>query len=480
MISRLCTVWSGLVVGLGLGSLAILLAGCPDRSPVGTAPPTALTCAFADEGRADDPVLAIVLNGELRLVRGDRSSETIARFADGQTYTWMQNTVEERDGVVLATAQYSDADQFTGAMFEAVLMRADGTIVWHRPGDARWGQAFLGEAGVVALAQFGGDSLVVMPDGTEHALPSVHPVAPPLRDGTVAVRASAWSAGLSGWAHPGATEVVPLAFVPTSDPLSWRGQLVYIATDGTEQSLVVESPTGADELVLPTLPQDGGAYLMSVRPEGWAMVACAGYADPAFIRVNLITGEAERLTISLPEGMREFNISSWPSPMVDPEGAILLGLRDDFAGGLYRSFDGATWSRVGSTVSDVLAVEAENRAGTYLVLATNARYSWEEWLEPPEGQGADLVGDSLFAVRPSAGGVELLPATYDFWIARSPSAPTPLISPDGACVAYWEFPAKDFPRFWALDVVSGERLALGSAGATLDPFGLAWLPLPAR
>ncbi len=466
----------GLGMALGLGSLA--LAGCPDRTPAGTTQ-GALACAFADEGRADAPVMALVADGELRLVRGGLTSETVLAFAEGHAFTWMATQVEQRDGLILATAQYDDADSFSGTLFEAALVSADGRIVWHQAGDDRWNQAFLGQGGAVAFGRFGGDGAVRLPDGSERLLPGLLPLAPPLADGTVAARTSSWSALVWGWARPGAGELDPLAFIPQGEPLSWNGKLVYVASEGMKQVLVLEGPAAAEALELPVLPDDGGAWLSVVREEGWALVACAGYAAPAFIRVNLTTGAAERLTVEPPDGFREFNSTQWGTPFLDADGALLIGLRDDFQGGLFRTWDGATWDRVGGSVSDVLAVEADSRAGTYLILGTNARYSWEEWLEPPEGQEADLVGDSLHVARPGSGGLEMLPASFDFWIARSPSTPTPLISPDGACVAYWEFPVKAFPQLWTLDVTSGERFRIGAAGAaagTPDPFSLAWLP----
>jgi hypothetical protein len=131
---------------------------------------------------------------------------------------------------------------------------------------------------------------------------------------------------------------------------------------------------------------------------------------------------------------------------------------------------------VGATVSQVMAVEADTRGGTYAILGTSARYSWEDWPTPPADRVADVVGDALQIVRPSDGSIHMLPAPYDLWVSSTVGAP--MLSGDGACAAYWDGAPERMPALHVLDVATGRRFVVGVAGIGASPTPVAWLGGP--
>jgi hypothetical protein len=200
---------------------------------------------------------------------------------------------------------------------------------------------------------------------------------------------------------------------------------------------------------------------------GWVLVGT--WQDPLY-RVTLHSGEVTVIGVRTPDGLRRFQ-SGFEGPMLDSDGALLLGMRDEIAGGLYRSQDGSTWSRVGGSISQILDIVGVSRSGTYLVNGTSSRYAQEMWADPTAVEKPDVVGDSIQIVRPGAS-VQRLVADADTWEEPQES----LLSSDGLCFAYWSTdPTQTQYRLKALDVQSGEVVDLLDAPASHSFDAVTWV-----
>jgi hypothetical protein len=432
-----------------------LLAGCNDRPLGPVASSGAALCQFdpADH-RA---VLANLVNNELSFIHGDGSRTRAYLFDHPEARNFFGQSVVARGDFVLASAGWVIGGDAQFAKTDLVLLDRSGTVRWKRSfdGSTSASQMFLNRHGAVAAA-IASDALLVDADGHERTLSGMTPLAEPTEDGSVGVRGpwklSGEVPGDPGWVRPGASSIEPLALVPTqayATPILVAGRMVYLAAGEGGALLVSELPGDARKVLLPGADANMVGITDSLA-SGWVLV---GEWRSAQYLVNVLTLEARPVGMTTPEGFRPFQGALY-GPRLDSDGALLVGLRDDYAGALFRSNDGRGWQRVGGTVTNVLDIDPIARGGTYLIEATSSRYSVEEWTPPPPDRAAQFDGDVVQLVRPSAGIARTLQLGVE-WLDRT----TVQLSDDGRCVAYTD------QELTAYDVERDQRFGFGTAGA---------------
>jgi hypothetical protein len=273
--------------------------------------------------------------------------------------------------------------------------------------------------------------------------------------------------------HAGTATLVPLHHPLAAGglPTALVGErLVYLGQVDGATALVSEGPSDVRVISLPPVTGTPLTITDSV-PSGWVLVG--RYQQPLY-RVNVQTGELVEIGLRMPDGLRRFQGGIFGSRL-DLDGGLLTALRDDYSGALYRSLDGATWSPVGGTVTNVLDIVGLDRAGTYLVAGTNARYSEETWSPAIAGHEPDLNGESLQVVRP-AQAIRRLADGARTWDELVPSQ----ISLDGACMAYWQHAGDGTPtQTFGLAVLDVERGKLYDVLPMVEtePYGaMTWVP----
>jgi hypothetical protein len=177
-------------------------------------------------------------------------------------------------------------------------------------------------------------------------------------------------------------------------------------------------------------------------------------------RIDVQSALATALRVSVPAALRMGQ--TWTRPAVDDTGNLLAFLRDDNAGAIYVSADGAgNWTRVGRPVTNVRVVSLDAHAGTYQIEASNAAYVGETWsgASPP----SDALGTSTQIVRPADSALTILPPT----VGGSPA----LVSSDGLCAAWW---GGANATLSILDVRSGRITPFDQAGPPDNVIGISF------
>ena len=225
-----------------------------------------------------------------------------------------------------------------------------------------------------------------------------------------------------------------LAFAPTEQTRwsLWRaaasGAIVYLTDFDGDIRLVAEDLGGARVIDIPDLPE---LSVTDSHEAGWVLLSA--WDQEELVWVDLESGTVRSGPLVLPED--HSRLYAYGGPYIDSHGALLLGMRDAEVGGLYRSIDGATWERIGLSVDGILDVGGRDRAGTYVVYATNQRYDYQEW---PAQSAADLSGDSLQLVRPVDGTAITLPLpSFGYCYGMDSYAGVSALSPDGRLAALW-------------------------------------------
>jgi hypothetical protein len=273
----------------------------------------------------------------------------------------------------------------------------------------------------VALASVEDDNVsFVMSDGSSRVVyhfPTVHAVEP-----SVTVVAAGRDV-FATWTLFGPTEEQPCELKDGLLECPETDRLVRLDLDGHvlwEKALAGRASSasiGVDargEVVRLLPPPSAARRAWSIVDEGDVVV-----------RTNPVTGEAERIVLTLPAGMRPLGPSS-----VDQEGALARVLRDDAVGSAYLSHDGTSWTPLGRTLGEVETGDVQDVGGTYLVTArgTNSFFvPTQTWAAAPDGGAPELRGDSVQLLRPSTG-LAALAAAHLFIGLTS----------DGLCAAYVE------------------------------------------
>jgi hypothetical protein len=399
----------------------MFLAAC-NRQPLATADSGESLCAFAP----GDPraVLAVLDDHQVRLIHGDGSASIALSFDHAEARNFFGQALATRGGHIAAAASWVTGDGQPWNVDLALVDRGGG-VLWRGSASTSDGsvQLFLNQQGALTAA-LGTSGVFVDAQGNARTLDFV-PLAEPAGDGSVFVRSGN---NTFGWLRPGASVLEPLG-ANTSDPSSAQmiaGRLTYL------------SPNDAGALVVSELPGDlrsvelAGIDASTVGitdhlDSGWVLVG--EWRTPRYL-VNVQTLEARAITVTLPADLRTFQ-GALSGPLLDADASLLVGLRDAWAGALYRSADGSNWERVGGTVSQVLDIDPLAHGGTYLVDATSGRYSTEDWSPPTAGHQPDYQGDLVQVVRPSEGVAQKLPLDQT-WV----ELPSLQLSQDGRCIAY--------------------------------------------
>jgi hypothetical protein len=431
--------------------LLSLVFACNQRplGPVGSA--TESLCQFDQFDKAGDrAVLAVLTDNQVQLVHADGSRTTAVVFTHPEARNFFSPGLAARGDFVAASASWVIGDNAAWNTDVALLSR-DGRVRWQtsRP-NSSYGQLLLNAHGVLAVS-LGADGILVDEMGRERALLGLPPVAEPTEDGSVLVR-QGQDPGVVGWVRAGADAMEPLGHAtadPYATPVTVAGRAAYLASADGGPLFVSELPGDARTVLLPGIDPTMVA-ITDHTDSGWALVG--EWRTPRYL-VNVRTLEARPIGANTPDGFRPFQ-GSISGPQLDADGSILVGLRNDYAGALYRSSNGRDWQQLGGTVTHVLDIDPLARGGTYLINATSGRYSTEEWQPAPANQTPDYDGDVLQIVRPQSGVAQKLPLStqwIELWDVR--------LSNDGRCLAY-----TDGEALSALDVERGKTFSLGTAG----------------
>jgi hypothetical protein len=199
-------------------------------------------------------------------------------------------------------------------------------------------------------------NIVVLPDGSEHAIAAGVPLADPSNDGWIPLSVGhspdtdfqfQWISA-SGAVQPGAHTVASAASV------TWiLDRLYYSTTQGNQSFLVSERPGDAK-----SFPNGQGASVVEVRKE-WALLQNGA----SLSRFNAATGALEPFQ---PMTDKQAGL-----PYLDNDGSLSLQLFDEQTAGLYATRDlGRSFQLVGHEVhrgKDMFVLGGEVSAGTYVI-----------------------------------------------------------------------------------------------------------------
>lgn len=378
-------------------------------------------CQF-DAAKSKRAVLASAGQNKLELIRADGSRTSVWTFGPANADNVFNQTVTAHGGFVAAAATWVDGQTWNQ---DLVLLGPDENVRWHGSYTGTvTPQLFLNGNGWLAVA-LGNDGFVVNPQGQPRSLTGLQPLAAPTDDGNVIVRGPSQNEmpGPIGWLSGDSLQ--PLAQTPGdpwTTPLMVAGRATYVAQGPL---LVSEKPGDARTLPLPGLDVTTSGIIDSTD-SGWVLIG--DWRTPLYV-ANVRTLESRPIGMSTPDGFRPF-MGALYGPRLDSDGALLFSLRDDYAGALYR-YD-SSWQRIGGTVTNVLDINALAHGGTYLINATNGRYSFEEWTPAPANEKPDFDGDSLQLVRPQS------KVSRALTMAQMWTEITNLqLTSDGRCLAYW-------------------------------------------
>jgi hypothetical protein len=449
---------------------AAAMAGCNHRSIDSSAQnaPLEAPCHFDKPRDARRAVFAAATGDGVMVVRADGSRSQSLKFA-GPATSINGRQLAVRGNFLAASAEWSNS---TTHWHEESQLRTldDNRLLFQQTWtDTALVTMQLGPDGLLALGRGDGGTTVWDPNHGERNVDGFWPIAA-AAGGHVAVRSTLSSDGsptIMGWLRAGSSQVEPVAYaelVPNSTVYTIDDRLVYLGQRNGVPFVVSELPGDARVVALPP-PADAQLTLSHTARNGWLLVGT--WQNPLY-RVNVRTAEVTVLGIHTPEGLARFQ-GGFEGPTLADDGALLLGLRDPIAGGLYRSPDGAAWTRVGGTVANVLDIIGYSHAGTYLITGTSSRYASETWSDPTPTEKPDINGDSVQVAR--AGATRHV-ADADTWDEAQES----LLSSDGLCLAYWSHDTTGTEySLKSLDVESGEVFDLLGAHVARSFDAAAWV-----
>jgi hypothetical protein len=453
------------LIGCGALGLMLVAQGCArdaldgDPQDPGMQSSALSACSFsAPEGEPGRNVLSVVVGRDLMVVRADGTHTTAYQFgADDPSAASATSSALESRGGFLAAAGYVFDDQSSFLFAEAVLFDVTGALVWRTTSDVV--ELHLGESGALAVSTKTGTTLRTS-DGAVRALPAIYAQAGPSTDGTFPALQYAGDAEEVGWIVGGNPGLQPFAYAydkGSFTPQLIAGRWTYLGSDGGRTLLVREKPGDARTLDL------SAALGPTVSLQTWSFYGESGWllmkdAASQFWRVDVVNATTAPFEPSMPAGLRSFSpgASGLDSLEFDPDGSFRVPLRDDYSGRLYHSTDGAAWSGVGATSSDIALLVSLSLGGSYLIsgllpesyLPPDQALKKLGWMAPPPGLAPDIVGAARQMVRP-VDGVQ---------IVLSNAGSTPSFTDDGTCAATWEI--GDLETLAAYDLRSGTRFEL--------------------
>ncbi len=236
------------------------------------------------------------------------------------------------------------------------------------------------------------------------------------------------------------------------------------AVEGVVTLVVVDGPT-APALTLPfaTLAE---LSVDAMHPAGRLLLSRRDAPDAA-LQVDLNAGRVTEFPLRFAAGMRR--ISAGAQPALDGDGAVLMLLRDDRVGRLFRSVDGQTWIPLGRALVGPLGAELRVEGDTALVYAHSMFFGGESWPEAGSDGPDTLQGTSLQVVR--RGGAHGLVLTADDPDLAGLSL-APEFSAGGGCVA-WATSRQEGAAVEVLNLLNGARRRFAAPTRTLRT--LRWL-----
>lgn len=449
-------------------------AGVDDASVASdsSTPPRGPTpCAFDNPADLAAVVLAVSAGPMLRFVRADGTSFVAHTFGAGRSFEPASVFVRQLvvRGSYLAAATWSHDSRWS----EVALFHRSGRLLWSTTrdfeqapsGGARnvFSTLTLNAQGTLAFGNYtgSGDGIVVRPDGSTSSLPRLMPLGEASSAGMLPAQSTdgTWS----GWVDLATSARRSLSFRRTQDftaPTEHAGRLIYQGVRDSVPVVVSASPSEAQIVALPG-EAVGRLGMMFIDRRG-RMIFGAPYTTPArraIWRVDFSRGEVTQLRLQLPSSQRLFAAGEQQlSVNFDDEGAPLLGLRDAYVGGLFRSEDfGLNWTRLGAPTRNVLGVVGSGREGTWLIQGTQnpATDSFvrphEEWPGLPAGAETPVAPDAVQFVRPSDGAQGLLTTDRTSQI---------VLGGDGRCALVWEYQLGVGATFHARDLVRDRAFEL--------------------
>jgi hypothetical protein len=369
-------------------------------------------------------------NGEVRQVQPIATSSPAP--TTGIAVLWLK---PGRDGWSVAYLRASEATDETSQM---AILRPDGSTLWRGKLQRPYPEAFAGPHGsvidvgeVLVLIDENGNAVERKEDVPVHALGAVgaagevpvsweerptgevidHPgfVQPAgARTELPAVRRYRWVLigetfhyleqvnGDLVWQRQGLTSKETVLRVPnTADgKLDHYGAWVVLSTGFSP--IAVAREDGSDARLLQTrVPASPPTYNTSANGD-W-LVGSAEFGAPIW-RLNIRTGTVDDLSSSSFGTRRIFDASFCTPPLVtDAQGRMLLGLRDDSLGGLFREVSGqaGTWEAMGRPVRGVIYIKVTAWGDTVVASAETGEDTFcpdkfGQW--PDQTDNSDVLG----------------------------------------------------------------------------------------
>ena len=382
-------------------------------------------------------VLAVVAGGELRFFTTDGAASTVLA---GGSLTGISGVDLVGGARYVLVRAYASSTPSSG--LRLALVGADGSSKWERS----FAVSFNGGSGDNALAWgvgVGEDGSVVLHDRNTSdfhvesarggSLAGFSPVGRAV-DGMLPVR-SAWSAGQPyavtyGWWRIGGELMSTTRFDATTgfdaqESVAFSGKMLRLRRDGVV--LVVEGATASDVIGLPQAtdaarigPLAGDE--MFAADERWLLVASG--TTNRVIRVDLQTKTATAVDLVAPDGYRAFSNCRDDAPIdgdlrIDRDGRIVRALRTDDRVAAFATTDGAHWTQIGGSFSDVGGFSVRLSRGTAILRGHRGVYCYTTgptWTSPST---ADFAGDWTEIVRGDAHVASQDPAATSYVLSRT-------------------------------------------------------------
>jgi len=428
--------------------------------------PLTAACAFDAPSDPDAVVMAVGVGRELRFVRADGEYEVAYEFPAVEVNDYQRSyviSVQARGGYVLTSAivpeQPDEEDgYYAGQGNLTVLLDLEGNVLWehsidpeHTPYYGGWVQYSLGDDGSAAYQHtMSGDiTRILWPDGSmdEYVDFALHYGG--AVDGRLPVQKFERDLGIVsyGWLDLASREYAS-AFEGNSD--TWQHHPAYLGNawvryeaSAGRVDAIISWPHETVRGALPTAFDTVDSIRRWTIQGDYSLIGHLDSGDELFV-LDHRTGTTTELDVRLPDGMRLMNpgygyyhngTSGLEQLALADDGSLMLALRNDDFGALYRSGDyGRTWSQLGATVAHVNTLNFIHKGTTWAIGAQPAGYYYEV-----EGWDADasaeVNGMATQLVRDFSDDVTVLEG-LNHWALN--------LNETGECAARWENTGEEY------------------------------------